>query len=107
MSTEGAGYDAAVASRIGAARQGSFGRRVYRRSASALYAWEGLREMLSPSTPRFSLTVDGVEVESRAAAAQGGRPPRRHREMGGYVAFGRAGSVVADEARRAEGSVRV
>lgn len=65
----GVGFDASITRRIGEARATRLGGAVYRRSAALLYGASGLAELASLRPARFSVSLDGADVSSRACAA--------------------------------------
>lgn len=69
LAMAGAGYDAAIAERVTAARKKEGGARWYRSFADSLYVWVGVSEMFRLRPPRFALVIDGERVAERAVAA--------------------------------------
>jgi len=69
LAMAGFGFDAGISARIDAARGSRLGARWYRWSASSLYGWCGMRELLRLAPPRFEVSVEGDLVASRAVSA--------------------------------------
>ncbi|MEM8710516.1 MAG: diacylglycerol kinase family protein [Planctomycetota bacterium] len=65
----GAGFDASITRRIGAARNTRIGGAIYRRSAGLLYGVSGLAELASLRPARFSVVAGDDEITSSACAA--------------------------------------